>query len=169
MALTDWSVFARYFDQNAPKTTFANNLVDLAPYLFNADGRTGARKLRAWASNALLPFPELHSLASRGGRRIRNAGTMAKRWIRYMRYKRGNIGDEAELALVLEDVHGFNIVRFFHKFYAIPRGEGPFVVSKADGKLYSKSHCAYSLDKVVSRVNRSRAGCTSRNENAPRE
>lgn len=160
MALADWSVFARHFDSRAPETSFANSLVDLDPYLSiaNDEGRADARNIRNWASGALIPFPTMHSLASRGYRLTRRSVTVANRLIRFMQYKRSKSRGKEDLELVMENVHDFNIVRFFHKFYAIPRGEGPFIISKAECKLYSEIFCAYSLAKVVAKVNRSRIG-----------
>jgi glycosyltransferase involved in cell wall biosynthesis len=164
MALTDWSVFARYFEPLAPKTSFANSLVDLDPYLSVADneGRADARDIRDWASSALIPFPTIHSLASRGYRLTRRGITVANRLIRFMQYKRTKSGGNEDLELVMENVHGFSIVRFFYRFYAIPRGEGPFIVSKVERRLYSETFCAYSLARVVSKVNRSKIGHASK-------
>ena len=72
-AAADWSTLAPYDNGGAPKTSFANSLVELEPYLPGA-GRRGnafARYLRDWASNALIPFPRTHSLASQLYHRIR--------------------------------------------------------------------------------------------------
>ena len=81
---TDWSVFARYFNTRAPKTWFADTLVELGPFLSaaNYQGSALARHLRDWASNALIPFPKIHSLTSQGYHWIRRARTVASRWIR---------------------------------------------------------------------------------------
>jgi glycosyltransferase involved in cell wall biosynthesis len=81
--LADWSVFAPYDNKGAPKMSFANSLVDLEPYLPGAGNRDNAltRHLRNWASNALIPFPGTHSLASQFYHRIRGARTIAHKWV----------------------------------------------------------------------------------------
>jgi hypothetical protein len=81
-----WSAFAPWFHDAAPRTTFADSLADLEPYLPGA-GRRGARtgRLKSWTSDALAPFPKAHGLASQGYRWIRGAASVARRWTRFGR------------------------------------------------------------------------------------
>ena len=108
MGLTDWSVFARYFNPGAPVTTFATTLAEL-------EDKYLARRA-----------------VSRKYHLVGNLRTFAKLWLRYIDFKQSRNGEENYTALVLENVHGFNIVRSFHKYYAIPQGEGAFLVTKAE-------------------------------------
>jgi glycosyltransferase involved in cell wall biosynthesis len=161
MALTEWSVFAQYFSPGAPETTFATTLACLGDlYLVNRTGETrkDSRKWRRLVSNALMPYPNIHSFASRQYRAASKAKKFAKLWLRYIDFKRGRIGDEDYTALVMESVHGFNVIRSFHKYYAIPQAEGAFIVSKAEKRQYSRTYCAYSLERAVAKVNRGKIG-----------
>jgi len=157
--LTDWSVFARYFSAGAPDTVFANSLVELGD-LFVSRGSFSVSDnldyLRRRVSLALMRFPAMHSLASRHYRTTKTFMKFVKLWLRHSQCKRGVIGSEKYVALVMEDVHNFNIVRYFHKYYAIPCGEGPFIASKAEKKLYSKTFSAYSLERAIAKVSRGR-------------
>lgn len=161
MALTGWSVFAQYFSPGAPKTTFATTLAGLGDlYLTNRtdETRKDSRKWRRLVSNALMPYPKIHSFASCQYRVASNAKKFAKLWLRYIDFKLGRIGDENYTALVMENVHGYNVIRSFHKYYGIPQGEGAFIISKAEKRQYSRTFCAYSLERAVARVNRHKIG-----------
>jgi hypothetical protein len=163
MDLTDWSVVAQYFDPSAPETTFAVTLAHLGDvYLANGRSETnkGSRKWSRWLSNKLIRFPRMHSFASRNYRKATKAGRFARLWLTYIDFKRGRIGDQNYTALVMEDVCGFNVVRSFHKYYAIPQDEGAFIVSRAENRQYSRTYCAYSLERAVAKVNRSAMGRT---------
>ena len=161
MGLTDWSVLAQYFNLGAPVTTFAASLADLGDmYLANRTGeaREGSRKWRRWVSNRLMPYPSIHSLVSRQYHVAGKAKTFAKLWLKYIDFKQARIGEDNYTALVMENIHGFNIVRSFHKYYAIPQGEGAFIVTKAEKRQYSRTYCAYSLERAVAKVNRGATG-----------
>jgi len=161
MGLTDWSVFARYFNPGAPETTFATTLAELEDkYLAYRAGEVGnaSRSWRRWVSNRLMPYPGLHSFVSRKYHVVEKLRTFTKLWLRYIDFKQARIGEDGYTALVLENVHGFNIVRSFHKYYAIPQGEGAFLVTKAEKRQYSRTYCAYSLERVVAKVNRGAMG-----------
>ena len=67
----DWSVFARYYSAVAPKTIFAETLVELGGvYLADNDheGGPGSRRWVRSISAALMRYPRLHALASRSYR-----------------------------------------------------------------------------------------------------
>jgi len=157
--LRDWSVFAHYFEPSAPVTTFANSLVDLGDRFLPGrygDIPFGTSEWKRRASNALMRYPRVHSLASRAYRTMRRSMIFAKLWWQYTQCKSGRVGSESHTELVMEDVHNFNIVHCFHKYYAIPCGEGPFILAKAEGRLYSRTYSAYSLETAVAKVNRGR-------------
>ena len=157
MGVSDWSVFAPYFNPNAPETTFATTLAGLSDlYLANRTGESnlGPRRWRRWISNALMPYPRLHGFALRKYRTAGKVKRFVNLWLRYVDFRRGRIGDGEYTILAMENVDGFNIVRSFHKYYAIPQSEGAFVVSKAEKRQYSRSYCAYSLETIVMKVRR---------------
>ncbi len=107
-----------------------------------------------------MPYPSIHSFVSRKYHVAGKAKTFAKLWLRYIDFKQARIGDDDYTALMMENVHGFNIVRSFHKYYAIPQGEGAFIVTKAEKRQYSRTYCAYSLERAVAKVNRGAMGRT---------
>lgn len=161
MGLTDWSVVAQYFNPGAPVTTFATSLADLGDlYLGNRAGeaKKHSRTWRRWVSNRLMPYPRIHSFASRQYHVAGKARTFATLWLRYIDFKQARIGEDNYTALVMENVHGFNIIRSFHRYYAIPQSEGAFIVTKAEKQQYSRTYCAYSLERAVAKVNRGAMG-----------
>lgn len=161
MNQTDWSVMTTFVDPSAPVTTFANDLAALGDlFLTNRHGETSERfmKLKRRLSNMLMSFPRIHNLASRNYQRAVRAKKFLDLWLRYVDYKRGRIGDASYTALVMEDVHGFNIIQSFHKYFAIPQSEGVFTVLKAERKQYSRTYCAFSLERAVAKVNRRAMG-----------
>ncbi|MSR85546.1 hypothetical protein EXS71_03905 [Candidatus Uhrbacteria bacterium] len=148
MELSDWSVFARYFNPEAPETTFANTLGELGgKYLslredIRGDAKRWARyrqylahRLIGFISRALMPYPELHSFVARMLKRLRNKSN-----------------SEPEFELVLQGVSGYNVLRYFHKFYAIPQSEGAFVPDKARSGGYSSSYSGNTADKVLRKI-----------------
>jgi glycosyltransferase involved in cell wall biosynthesis len=169
-SLTDWSVFAQYFESNPPEAIFANTLIDLGnAYLHSRDDgvRLEKSKLVRYVSRALAPFPALHSLAFRCYRMMLKVVKFAKLWLKYRQYKSGRIESDDYVELVMENIHNFNVIRSFHKYYAIPSAEGPFIVAKAEGRLYSRTFCAYSLKNAVKKVHLGRLSYTRRIANNP--
>lgn len=149
MELNDWSVFARNFNPESPETTFANTLDELGgKYLtFTGEIRGDAnRKLIGFISRALMPYPELHSFAASLLKRLR-------RYRKFLAYRlnKSNMGPDVEL--VLHGVSGYNVIRYFHKYYAIPQSEGAFVPDKARSGGYSSSYSGNTADKVLRKIN----------------
>jgi glycosyltransferase involved in cell wall biosynthesis len=155
MELTDWSVFARHFNPNGPETTFATTLAGLGE-LFLAKGsgnaKIGSRRWRRRISNALIPYPRIHGFVARRYRAGAKEARVALLWLQYMNFKLGRIGSNDYILLVMENVNGFNIIRSFHKYYAIPQSEGAFILSKAERRQYSRTYCAYTLEAAVAKV-----------------
>ncbi len=157
MALTDWSVLAHHFDPNSPETTFATTLTALSDlYLAHPHGEFNPppNKWRRWISNKLMPYPGVHGFVSRKYRTVKKAKGFARLWLKYLDYKRGQIKDDDYTALVMENVDGFNVIRSFHKYYAIPQAEGAFIISKAEARQYSRTYCAYTLDRAIVKTKR---------------
>lgn len=148
MELNDWSVFARYFNPEAPETTFANTLDELGGKYLSFTGVNSSdanRKLIGFISSALMPYPELHSFAASMLKRLR-------RYRRYLAHRLINLNSEPDVELVMHGVSGYNIIRYFHKFYAIPQREGAFVPDKARNGGYSSSFSGNTADKVLRQI-----------------
>lgn len=149
MELNDWSVFARYFNPEAHETTFANTLLDElgGKYLsFTGEISSDANhKLIGYISRALMPYPELHSFASSMLKRIR-------RYRNFLAYRLITSNMEPDVELVFHGVSGYNVIRYFHKYYAIPQSEGAFVPDKVRGGGYSSSFSGHSADQVLRKI-----------------
>lgn len=148
MELNDWSVFARYFNPESPETTFANTLDELGGKYLSFTGEIGGdanRKLIGFISRALMPYPELHSFAASMLKRLR-------RYRQYLAHRLINSNSEPDVELVLHGVSGYNVIRYFHKFYAIPQSEGAFVPDKARSGGYSSIYSGNTADKVLRNI-----------------
>lgn len=148
MELNDWSVFARYFNPEAPETTFANTLDELGGKYLSFTGKISSdanHKLIGFISRVLMPYPELHSFAASILKRIR-------RYRKYLAYRLIKSNMEPDVELVLHGVSGYNVIRYFHKYYAIPQSEGAFMPDKAKGGGYSSSFSGNTADKVLRQI-----------------
>lgn len=70
---------------------------------------------------------------------------------------------DADIALIWKDVSGYNVIRCNERFYAIPHGEGIFILEKAETGGYSSCFADYSVEKVLKliaeqRVSRTQSG-----------
>lgn len=148
MELNDWSVFARYFNPDAPETTFANTLVELGgKYLIfvGEDSGDANRKLIGFISRVLMPYPELHSFAASMLKRIR-------RYRNFLMHRLIKSNMEPDVELVHHGVSGYNVIRYFHKYYAIPQSEGAFAPDKVRNGGYSSSFSGNTADKVLRKI-----------------
>lgn len=162
MSLHDWSVFARYFSPDAPETTFAILLDDLGGKYLSYAGEPGNganRQMIGFISRALMPYPGLHSLAAENLKRIRRyrkSLTHKLRWIRryrnFLAYQFGKSSMEPDVELVHHAVSGYNVIRYFHKYYAIPQGEGAFIPEKAKAGGYSSCFYGNTSDHVLRQI-----------------
>ena len=103
-----------------------------------------------------MRFPAIHSLASRLYRKVRRDIGSIRLWFRHRQCLRKAVENDRHVEVVIEEIHHFNIIYCFHKYYAIPCGEGPFDISRAEKRLYSKTYSAYSLEGVIAKVDRGR-------------
>lgn len=148
MQLNDWSVFARYFSPEAPETTFANTLEELeGKYLFVTGkiSRDANRKLIGFISRALMPYPELHSFAASELKRIR-------RYRKFLTHRLIKSNIPPDIELVIHGESGYNIIRYFHKYYAIPQSEGAFDPDKVRSGGYSSIFSGNTADKVQRQI-----------------
>lgn len=157
--MNDWSVFAQYFNPGGLNAAFAESLIELGDLLLTRENSTTGRILRPLhhkLSLALMRFPTIHNLASRSLRVVRRASLFGKLWLKYQQSKLIERDARPDGELIVEDLHNFDIVRYFHKYYAIPCDEGPFVVAKLEKRMYSRTFGAYSLERVIAKINRTR-------------
>ena len=158
MELNDWSVFAQYNNPGSPKITFTNNLDELGGKYLSIDEQHGHyantrnRHLISLISKVLMPFPELHSFGADMLKKIRRFINMYRLYCRFRAFRNGKSKIDPDVELFLHGVKGYNVIRYFHKFYAIPQSEGAFDLAKASSKQYSSCFSGYSADTVVSKV-----------------
>ena len=148
MKLNDWSVLARYCDPSAPETVFAVSLDEFGgSYLSLKEipPKGSAQKLIGLISKALMRFPRLHGQAAKTFK-------LSRRFFRFLAYKWNEAGTEPDVELVLHGVSGFNVIRYFHKYFAIPQSEGAFFPDKARRQGYSTCYSSLSLDKVLKKI-----------------
>lgn len=148
LELNDWSVLSQYFSPGAPRLTFANTLQELGgTYLSFAGGRGTdiSRKIVDFISRILMPFPALHSFASSKLRLLRG-------YRRFLAFRLGKARMDPDVELALHGVSGYNVIRYFHKYYAIPQSEGAFSLDKVNSGGYSSCFSGNSLDKVLRKL-----------------
>lgn len=148
MALNDWSVFARYFSPEAPETTFVSTLDELGGKYLSFAGVLGEhanRQLIGFFSRALMPYPELHSFAAGILKRIR-------RYRKFLAYRLIKSNMEPDIGLVHHGVSGYNVIRYFHKYYAILQSEGAFIPEKVKTGGYSSCFSGNTADKVLRQI-----------------
>lgn len=149
MAMSDWSPLSQYCDPDAQPTTFARSLSDLRGIYLASGDMAQAGVGRHWfvelASRALMPVPGLHSLA---------AGIL-----RFVRQRRRRPPSSAgardageDIELMRQGVHGFNVIRYARRYYAIPQGEGAFEPAKVESKGYSSCFSGGSVEEVLRQV-----------------
>lgn len=149
MSLNDWSPLEQYYNPDAQPTTFAEQLSDLrGKYLACGEAAQEAGG-RPWfveaMSRALRPVPGLHSFAAGVLRLVR------------LRRRSAASGVEApdgghDIELMRQGVHGFNVIRYARRYYAIPQGEGAFEPEKVKARTYSSCFSGASVDEVLQQV-----------------
>lgn len=148
MELNDWSVFARYFNVDSPEITFSKNIEELGGKYLTSTGDTDSftnRRLIEFISRMLMPYPELHSFAATTLKWIR-------RYRKFLRYKLVKSSMEPDVELMVHGVHGYNVIRYFHKYYAIPQNEGAFLPDKVKSGGYSSCFFGNSTDNILHKI-----------------
>jgi glycosyltransferase involved in cell wall biosynthesis len=170
-SLRDWSVFAQYYNLDSPRITFASSLDALGGKYLSIDkiyGYHGAlsprnRKLINFISRVLMPYPQLHSFGVSVLKKMARYRAIFQLYCQFRAFRNGK-GVEADVELIFSGVQGYNIIRCFHKFVAIPQGEGAFDLEKVSLKQYSSIFWGYSADKVVSKVTKSQQFSKNKND-----
>ncbi len=75
-----------------------------------------------------------------------------RRYRKYLAYKPTKPDMEPDIELVLHGVSGYNLIRYFHKYYAIPQSEGAFVPEKMGTAGYSSSYSGNTADKLLRKI-----------------
>ena len=146
--LHDWSVLAQYFSPGAPLTTFANTLQELGGKYLSFSGERGNdtnRKIVEFISRVLMPYPALHGYASSWLK-------MLRRYRRYLAFRLGKSTTGPDVELVLHGVSGYNVIRYFHKYYAVLQSEGAFSPEKLKAGGYSSCLSGNSIDNVLRKM-----------------
>lgn len=154
LELHEWSALAGIIPPHTHQTVFAYDLIELNGLFLRPDRDAFGERSRlvGWISGRLMPFPQLHSSAARQLKKFRSCRTFARLARRYIEHRMGRGGSERYTELVAEDVFGFNVIKYFHKYFAIPKSEGAFDGPKAEAKAYSTVHMAYSFDRVLKKL-----------------
>lgn len=155
--LQRWSVLAKYVDPDAPDLTFATDLVGLeGKFLTTGSVQQTAPpgRLRGRISALLMPYPGLHSLAARTYKVARKARHLLGRWRQSIKAEHGRPDSRHDIELVAEGIAGYNVIRYFHKYYGILQDEGEFSIDGVRRGEYSSVLAGYSLDSVLRKINR---------------
>lgn len=149
MAMSDWSPLSQYYDPDAQPTTFARSLSDLRGIYLASGDMAQAGAGRHWfvemASRMLMPVPGLHSLAAGIFRFLRRR----RRWLPS---SAGAPDGGEDIELMRQGVHGFNVIRYARRYYAIPQGEGAFEPAKVKSKGYSSCFSGGSVEEVLRQI-----------------
>jgi hypothetical protein len=146
--LNDWSVLAQYYSPGAAEATYSNTLPELeGKYLsYSEESRQRVnRKFINLVSRLLMPFPALHSFAAYSLKRSR-------RYRRFLAFRFIRSNMKPDIELVLHGVSGYNVIRYFHRYYAIPQSAGPFMLDKVKAGGYSSSFSGSSVESVIRKV-----------------
>lgn len=157
MELNDWSVFAQYFSPIAPKITSTKILDELGGRFlsFNeGQGGNSSRRLTRFISRILMPFPRIHAVAASHLKKVRYFRKFLQRYRQFLSFKNGTSDIAPDVELLLHSVSGFNIIRYFHKYYAIPQSEGAFIPEKAESGGYSSSFLGLSVESVLGKISK---------------
>jgi hypothetical protein len=57
-----------------------------------------------------------------------------------------------DVELVLHGVSGYNVIRSFNEYFAVPQGEGEFILDKARSGGYSSCFMGNSIDQVLREI-----------------
>jgi hypothetical protein len=64
-------------------------------------------------------------------------------------------GTEDYIERVEEDILGFNLIRYNKVYYATPKSDGAFDITRAEAGQYSRIHIGESADAVREAIHRS--------------
>lgn len=165
MAMNDWSPLAQYYDLDAQPLTFAETLPALRGKYLSCGEAAQADVGRHWlvtrVSAFLAPHPALHSTAASLLRLLRRA-------------RRSNAAPasaptaDQNIELMRQGVHGFNVVRYAGRYYAIRQSEGAFEPQRIRAGGYSPCFTGNGVDEVLrqlrAEVVRRRARATQKRE-----
>ncbi|KPA90029.1 hypothetical protein PF66_03492 [Pseudomonas asplenii] len=152
----DCSVLAQYTRTQARPAIWANSLLELAGAYLPQEGRVDQPEPSALVkllSRWLMPFPWLHSQCSQWLRRYRRA-----RQPQASRTPSPPVGAAEQPHLVVEGFHGYNIIRYGKRFYAILQSDGAFEPKHLETSHSGRYHSDVDLQAVEQLVIASLAG-----------
>ncbi|NWB87268.1 glycosyltransferase [Pseudomonas gingeri] len=166
MVAQDWSVLTQYRQPQGRPIVFAHSLPGLMGRYLPQPGKARqpepSQTLRI-ISSLLLPFPRLHSRCSQWLRQYRG-------WRKALSASAENPaqaapaaagGHGAELQLVVEGFHGFNIILYKGCFHAVLQSDGALTAEKLDKGRYKRSYSGGNLQVVKQSVIAGLAGTDS--------
>ncbi len=168
MELNSWSVFAQYFNNHVKESTFVSNIEQLQGKFLSSHDTTGKESflwISSSISNLLTPFPKLHSFAAKSLLKLKQYNTALGQYRQFISFKSNRSDAVPDIELVSSDIFDYNIIRYFHKYYAIPQSEGEFIPEKAESDGYSVSFSSLSLERVIKHVIEASGHAKSENGN----
>ena len=155
MSLKDWSVFEHYFDKNSPLLRFSDSLGGLEGRFLSFGERekelSWYNKFVGLLARKLTGYPKIYAFGRYIFKRIRPSVIFINQFLNFLRFKYGKGEKYPDIELIATDINGFSIARFYHKYCAIPEGEGDFDIEKIKSGFSSLS-CDRLLRKVKKRV-----------------
>ena len=159
LQLDDFSVLKQHLDPDSPRITLDYTLDRLVENLLRQDGMRPELKrsrVRSWVSAKLAPYPRLHSIANRkatqASRSIREMTRFSRRAFGYWKFRIGSQSQPEDVELIVQDVEGFNVIRYYHLYIAIPRAEGAFEISRVRRHGYSQRFSSFSLEGTSKKI-----------------
>lgn len=159
LRLEDFSALQYYMNPVSPRLAWDYSLDTLVEKLLQHDSYEegyGKSAIRAWVSQKLLPYPELHSRVNRRfiqAVRLRRSLRLSLNRAAAYRKRRAQKSDLLEdTELVAQDIDGFNVIRHYHLFIAIPCADGAFDMERVRRGGYSVSMTSYSLEGATRKI-----------------
>ncbi|WP_373237133.1 glycosyltransferase [Cohaesibacter celericrescens] len=155
ISLNDWSVLEHYLNPSAPKLKIEYDLLALVDMLFPSDKygpEPDKPSIVKWVSRKLMRNPKLHGLVRRFFRYLKAIILLAIRFSKYWAGYKLGFGVKEDSELVAEGIEGFNIVRYFHLFIAIPVSEGEFDVYRLKNNEYMRIYKHFRYSKLITRI-----------------
>ncbi len=150
----NWSVLSPYYYSNTPQLRMSYTLEGLeGDYLdIKAHHIPKIQYITIkYIMGKLKCFPIIFDLAAsflRFCSRSRLVLIKIKKFIVFRYLKKGN----EDLEIIMQNVMGYNIVRYFHKFYAIEQNKGNLEYSKILSNEYSPLYSGWSVTSIQKRI-----------------
>jgi glycosyltransferase involved in cell wall biosynthesis len=167
MGVHEWSVMAEYALPQVAQLRFSRTIKGLDGGFLVKSSETipnyRQNKILKFVSKLLRPFPKIHRFASETldngliylSTLLKKKGRLANVIDRHQmitEFHDFKIQNGENPELILEDVHGFNIICYSEMFYAIPQTDGPFDFGRILSNDYSCVFFGKSVDYLLQTI-----------------